>query len=599
MSSSSTTGEILSAPKLTIHISGESTSQKGVLEWCDANGSVIDNTPSLANAANTSILGQSTISGKCVSKQLHINDADEKRRRVELLVKIQLGNGLNLGTLPSKGIKVISKPSKKRQSSKNTELCIHHGSTVSLFNRIRSQTVSTKYLGVANGDPSSNGNTGTCFTARTNSWDPFVIWIVDTTRSPDSASSTPPQLPHHPLNPEFPPPPAVALQSGMNQQSPIVIHYNQAVVLQCVSTGLVSPVMVIRKVDRGSAVLGGNCMEDLSGLTGGECGDEALGDPVSQLHKIAFQIVHDTSVAYNNKMNYHQRSPPMSTTGWTLPQTTYTISYLACLNDVVGMHKTTTERTFVSTRPPTSPTAAPSQWSSDVCATQSVYNADLSDAMSCVSQIESIGKVVRKRRVSCDVGKPSVSNNQRRRVNSLSDIKAAEDGGRRGSFADRRGSVSSDNGNPVDGNCWTEDVSDAAVWTIMGTEAVKYTFWTPPPTERDNMAFNNPFACPQQSHPITPFPIINSIASPSSSHKMLISGDNLTRDLSVWFGDIKAPLTEYKSRELLSCTVPDISDLTCSVVATTDDKHSDLMKLPILLVRGDGVVYRTDNFYSF
>lgn len=120
-SSSFITGETLCAPKLAIHISGESSSQKGALEWCNANGSVIDSTPSLSTAAHASILGQTTLSGKCVSKQLHINDADEKRRRVEVLAKIQLGNGLTLGTLASKGIKVISKPSKKRQSTKNTE----------------------------------------------------------------------------------------------------------------------------------------------------------------------------------------------------------------------------------------------------------------------------------------------------------------------------------------------------------------------------------------------------------------------------------------------------------------------------------------------
>jgi hypothetical protein len=58
--------------------------------------------------------------GRCVSKQLFINDADEKRKRVECLVKIQI-HGQWMGTLAGKGIKVISKPSKKRQSVKNME----------------------------------------------------------------------------------------------------------------------------------------------------------------------------------------------------------------------------------------------------------------------------------------------------------------------------------------------------------------------------------------------------------------------------------------------------------------------------------------------
>jgi hypothetical protein len=106
----------MSSPKLTIHISGESITQQGTLEWQSSSGTIADNA-SLITASNSS----SPVSGKCVSKQLYINDADEKRKRVEVLAKIQLGNGLQLGTFPSKGIKVISKPSKKRQSIKNME----------------------------------------------------------------------------------------------------------------------------------------------------------------------------------------------------------------------------------------------------------------------------------------------------------------------------------------------------------------------------------------------------------------------------------------------------------------------------------------------
>ena len=111
----------MTPPKLTIHISGEQTSQQGVLEWYAPNGTVLDGSSSAAAANNAAASGDSTMSAKCVSKHLHINDADEKRKRVEVLVKMQLGNGLQLGTLASKGIKVISKPSKKRQSVKNME----------------------------------------------------------------------------------------------------------------------------------------------------------------------------------------------------------------------------------------------------------------------------------------------------------------------------------------------------------------------------------------------------------------------------------------------------------------------------------------------
>ncbi|KAI8142479.1 hypothetical protein BJV82DRAFT_579536 [Fennellomyces sp. T-0311] len=179
---------------------------------------------------------------KCTSKNLHINDLAEKRKQVTVTVDIN-----RLGTFISKPIKVISKPSKKKQSSvKHLELCIHHGSTIALFNRIRSQTVSTKYLGVNEPKTTSSGTLS--YAARPSSWDPFVIWAVDGEPGP--------------------------------------IHYNQHVTLQCMKTGVMSPVMVLRK---------GTLRQQ----------SNELGDPVSQLHRVAFEV------ASNNNQ------------------------YLACINDTV------------------------------------------------------------------------------------------------------------------------------------------------------------------------------------------------------------------------------------------------------------------------
>ncbi|KAI7887732.1 uncharacterized protein EV154DRAFT_484822 [Mucor mucedo] len=623
-------GNVLHPPNLVVQISGEKTSQNGVIEWYDTTtGALLDNTTSTSLASHQS---NTAMSGNCVSKQLHINDADEKRKRVEVLVKIHLANGIYLGTLHSKGIKVISKPSKKRQSVKNMELCIHHGTTISLFNRIRSQTVSTKYLGVSINGAGGTGTEGgdknsTCFVARTGSWDPFVIWIVDTTRAPDSTASAnrPQQQNHHPENPHFPPAPAIALQTTTGQ-SPIALHYNQAIVLQCVSTGLVSPVMVIRKVDKGSMIMGGNRLDDLTGSTGGECGDEALGDPVSQLHKIAFQIVQDPSIAHKNKSKNAPFNPrPMNSmhSEWNLPQTSQAITYLACLSDVVGMHKTTTGRQFVSCRPiPPSLQQSPmldTTWS----------DFDSYDILSSVVSQQENGKITRKRRVSCDVNlaKPmslpkyptsSTSTNSinkinnRRRVNSLNDglmpVKIEAGGaGRRSSISsqqfqnDRRGSMSSDGGiYQVNGACWTEDVSDASVWTIVGTDCASYKFWTPPTSALAD--FSAPFHSNLgQGNAITPFPLLSSqqtIHHNKHTQVLNLAGENFTREITVWFGDIKAPRTDYKSRDAISCTVPEISELTKSPASMLDEQ-TKLHKIPILFVRADGVIYNTDVFYTF
>lgn len=160
---------IRAPPSLTICISGETSGQQsGRIEWYGSSGTMVGQTGGILNTTKTQAAGSANKSntknassstttdafesnsqrnnsatgesksnanddwyrnskketlagGRCVLKRLYINDADEKRKKVECLIKVQLANGLMLGTLSSRGIKVISKPSKKRQSVKNIE----------------------------------------------------------------------------------------------------------------------------------------------------------------------------------------------------------------------------------------------------------------------------------------------------------------------------------------------------------------------------------------------------------------------------------------------------------------------------------------------
>ncbi|KAG2174700.1 hypothetical protein INT43_005758 [Umbelopsis isabellina] len=705
----------LHPPKLAIHMSGDATAmnnaqpvQLNTFEWSTATGERIDapsNDRSTTNGHKASSSSSNAmvtatrepiLSGRCVSKNLYINDADEKRKRVEVMVKVHLANGCDLGTFASKGIKVISKPSKKRQNAKNMDLCIHHGSTISLFNRIRSQTVSTKYLGVSTSNDSAiryggnvpldwpgpgapndqqNANDSTCFSVRTSSWDPFVIWIVDTSGKQNEQDNQGSENSSG-ASPRRPTPPIIAMR--VTPDDPVAIHYNQPVVLQCLHTGLVSPVMIIRKVDKGSSVLGGarmdrNTQQSDSLKTGGEYGDEALGDPVSQLHKVAFQIVNDPSTTLGHHSNFS--SQQTFNEADYLPRLTEPITYLNCANDVVGMHHVNEPRKLNpdlkaeltnranASRMSMDNEPVQEEWDWSALNNEAFYaNPGLMNPADSAIVAHEGGRVVRKRRVSCDMssnempmyrgvdqqqmfagpGTPQGSTSSpspvanalataassRRRVNSLNDVTLSNESQPRSIKKEiaqaRRGSVTNQaNSGAGDRAFWTEDVSDAAIWTIVGTDSVMYSFWSP--SEQIGNLFSG---FNSSSAPVTPVPIVShyindsiggdnnliiksnhSSVSPSPmltsedstpimtsasplKRSLTIYGQNFVRDLTVWFGNVPSPNTEFKTSEILGCALPDPS-IWFNNDGDTFVVQQETLKVPILLVRGDGVVYRT------
>ncbi|XP_047670164.1 recombining binding protein suppressor of hairless-like protein isoform X2 [Tachysurus fulvidraco] len=188
------------------------------------------------------------------AKTLYISDTD-KRKHFRLLLSLFQSGGQEIGSFQSGLIKVISKPSQKRQSMKNADLCIPSGSRVSLFNRLRSQTVSTRYLAVEGG----------AFVASARQWTAFTVILVEdqqTDRSDYSLCES-------------------------------YICYGAVVQLVCTISGVALPPMVIRKVNKQHA-----CLD--------------IDEPVSQLHKCAFQLRNSTHMYLclsNEKILQYQASP--------------------------------------------------------------------------------------------------------------------------------------------------------------------------------------------------------------------------------------------------------------------------------------------------
>lgn len=192
-------------------------------------------------------------------------------------------------TFYSNPISIISKPSKKTSKARNVSTCLFSYSLVSLFNRINSQTVRTKYL--------TSENNQLC--AKHATWSPFEVIVL----------RQPKHLQH---------------QSHVVVSTPIT--YGTEILLRDKNTGISSPPLIIKKVDKGQIV------------------HQAFG-VVSQMHKVALQLASssDESPLYLNANGHVMEQDEQHnhhTSAWTnfISPTENTMSDYFCWT-IVGISK--------------------------------------------------------------------------------------------------------------------------------------------------------------------------------------------------------------------------------------------------------------------
>eukprot|EP00842_Homolaphlyctis_polyrhiza_P001553 jgi/Hompol1/2399/HPOL_005984-RA len=112
-------------------------------------------------------------------KNLYVSNRDQ-RHSFQLAFRIfEETSEQQLFSFTTNEIKVISKPSRNKTVSKSPDLSILSGDHIALFNRVRSQTVSTRYLTVS--------SDGSRLTSRHSPWDIFVVWRLDDDEAPKQA----------------------------------------------------------------------------------------------------------------------------------------------------------------------------------------------------------------------------------------------------------------------------------------------------------------------------------------------------------------------------------------------------------------------------
>jgi len=223
---------------------------------------------------------------------------EDKKKHVTLTYTIDLAGPsmqkpLTLGPFGSTELSVISKPSTRKTVSKS-EFVVTHGSTVALFNRPRTQTGNTRFLTVTALNmtdvhvphlrATSIMQPADFLSTHQSFWDPFIIWIV----SPELLDGNFAKITFGKEGPDAPNFAVEPRTLAAARKECKHIFYNQMVVLQCATTGCLSPVLVVRKIENGNKATGKGW--DASGFYEDPFAGYGEDEPITCMTKVAFHL---------------------------------------------------------------------------------------------------------------------------------------------------------------------------------------------------------------------------------------------------------------------------------------------------------------------
>lgn len=260
-----------------------------------------------------------------------------------------------------------------------------------------------------------------------------MLYVVDVNKPQGAVDASPPPPPF----PDYPSPPPNAINLEIASQTSV--HYNQTVVLQCLTSGVVSPILIIRRVDHATIAVGGGKADAVKSSNAYCVNGEVCGDAVSQLHKIGFEV-------YDPKM----QTPAAEDTGSSGV-------FLSCMGEKVNTFVPLEGRMWNPVSLPrkarsASPPASPSLLSGG--SRQGVVSRSASPPAE--QSFSSGGRVTKTRRAaaSASVNAGPAVNRGRRRAGSA------------GTAAPVANDVAT-----LAGATWQVDIGETSVWTIVGTGA--------------------------------------------------------------------------------------------------------------------------------